>query len=97
MYSLLSRITAKGGRAYELPGEAGSMWVGLRSLIDGGAGRFSSYELSKYCNFHGISMDIGVTMENIRIDFAFSVSHDGLRKAFELMYLFLTGLYSNIM
>eukprot|EP00027_Filamoeba_sp_ATCC50430_P015909 CAMPEP_0168572928 /NCGR_PEP_ID=MMETSP0413-20121227/18237_1 /TAXON_ID=136452 /ORGANISM="Filamoeba nolandi, Strain NC-AS-23-1" /LENGTH=679 /DNA_ID=CAMNT_0008606093 /DNA_START=22 /DNA_END=2059 /DNA_ORIENTATION=- len=84
------RIFARGGRSIETADTRGACTLGLRTFIDGGAGGLSSKQLSKYCAYHGVYMDFNVGMESIALDLVFSVSHDGMKHAFELAHFFLT-------
>ncbi len=52
------KLYARGGRALETDSTIGASYVGMRTLIDGGAGDFSSEELQGYCNFHGLTIDV---------------------------------------
>lgn len=78
------------GRSLESE-RSGELALGLTTFISGGAGNYSSDEINKYCNFHGINMNVGMGTEHMWFDFDFSVSHNGLRKALSILHLFLTG------
>lgn len=52
------RVTMRGGRSLEDPNHVGSVVLGLPAFISGGAGNWTNDEISKYCNFHGIYIDV---------------------------------------
>eukprot|EP01119_Soliformovum_irregulare_P010046 TRINITY_DN2436_c0_g4_i1.p1 TRINITY_DN2436_c0_g4~~TRINITY_DN2436_c0_g4_i1.p1 ORF type:complete len:1034 (-),score=180.46 TRINITY_DN2436_c0_g4_i1:108-3209(-) len=85
------RILSCGGRSMEEVKEAGALLIGIRTFLDGGAGRFSSEEINKYCLFHGINLETGVASEGSYIDASCSVSHGGFAKLCEVLHLFLSS------
>eukprot|EP01117_Protostelium_nocturnum_P009758 TRINITY_DN3488_c0_g1_i1.p1 TRINITY_DN3488_c0_g1~~TRINITY_DN3488_c0_g1_i1.p1 ORF type:complete len:1116 (-),score=325.34 TRINITY_DN3488_c0_g1_i1:187-3534(-) len=84
------QIHARGGTSLETADTLGCASLGMHTFINGGAGGKSNEEIAKYCNFYGIVMDYDVSLESVTMDFGFSVSHEGGRRVFELVYLFLT-------